>query len=73
MLAGVNRSSLFSPPSDDLELSEEGGDSRLVAARDLRPDTKWGPYPGILQSEGSKDDQEAEVRAPPLAKVMIQL
>ncbi|XP_049928346.1 zinc finger protein ZFPM1 [Epinephelus moara] len=45
---------------DDLELSEEGSDSRVVAGRDLQPDTTWGPYPGILQSEGSTDDQETE-------------
>ncbi|XP_030282429.1 zinc finger protein ZFPM1 isoform X2 [Sparus aurata] len=45
---------------DDLELSKDGCDSRVVAGRDLHPDTTWGPYPGILQSEGSTDDQEAE-------------
>ncbi|XP_029290029.1 zinc finger protein ZFPM1 isoform X2 [Cottoperca gobio] len=45
---------------DELELSEEGGDSRVVAGRDLHPDTTWGPYQGILQSEGSTDDQETE-------------
>ncbi|XP_073328003.1 zinc finger protein ZFPM1 isoform X2 [Pagrus major] len=45
---------------DDLELSKEGCDSRVVAGRDLHPDTTWGPYQGILQSEGSTDDQEAE-------------
>ncbi|XP_023253066.1 zinc finger protein ZFPM1 [Seriola lalandi dorsalis] len=45
---------------DDLELSDEGSDSRVVASRDLHPDTTWGPYPGILQSEGSTDDQETE-------------
>ncbi|KAL7402243.1 hypothetical protein ABVT39_011833 [Epinephelus coioides] len=45
---------------DDLELSEEDSDSRVVAGRDLQPDTTWGPYPGILQSEGSTDDQETE-------------
>ncbi|XP_060892388.1 zinc finger protein ZFPM1 [Labrus mixtus] len=43
---------------DELELREEGGDSRLVAGRDLHPDTTWGPYPGILQSEGSTDEPE---------------
>lgn len=51
---------------DDLEYSEGGGDSsssRVVVGRDLRPDTTWGPYPGILQSEGSTDDRETEVRA----------
>nr|XP_020468341.1 LOW QUALITY PROTEIN: zinc finger protein ZFPM1 [Monopterus albus] len=45
---------------DDLELSEESGDSRVVAARDLHPDTAWGPYPGVLQSEASTDNQETE-------------
>ncbi|XP_041651343.1 zinc finger protein ZFPM1 isoform X2 [Cheilinus undulatus] len=45
---------------DELELREEGGDSRVVASRDLHPDTTWGPYPGILQSEGSTDDQDME-------------
>lgn len=54
-------SSLLTP--DDLELSEEGSDSRVVAGRDLHPDTTWGPYPGLLQSEGSADDQETEVTA----------
>jgi len=34
----------------------------VVAVRDVHPDTAWGPCPGILQSEGSTDDQEAEVR-----------
>ncbi|KAI3371753.1 hypothetical protein L3Q82_024307 [Scortum barcoo] len=46
--------------NDELELSEEGGNSRVVAGRDLRPDTTWGPYPGILQSESVTDDQETE-------------
>ncbi|KAK2918304.1 zinc finger protein ZFPM1 isoform X1 [Channa argus] len=45
---------------DDLELSEEGGDSRVVAGRSLNPDTKWGPYPGTVQSEGSTDNKETE-------------
>uniref|UniRef100_A0A3Q1ET62 Zinc finger protein, FOG family member 1 n=1 Tax=Acanthochromis polyacanthus TaxID=80966 RepID=A0A3Q1ET62_9TELE len=44
--------------SDDLELGDEG--SSVVAVRDLHPDTTWGPYPGIVQSEGSAEDQEAE-------------
>ncbi|KAM4573468.1 zinc finger protein ZFPM1 [Odontesthes bonariensis] len=43
---------------DDLELSDEGGS--VVAVRAVHPDTAWGPCPGILQSEGSADDQEAE-------------
>uniref|UniRef100_UPI0037E8FDD0 zinc finger protein ZFPM1 n=1 Tax=Semicossyphus pulcher TaxID=241346 RepID=UPI0037E8FDD0 len=45
---------------DELELTEEDGNSRVVASRDLHPDTMWGPYPGIIQSEGSTDDQETE-------------
>ncbi|XP_062245049.1 zinc finger protein ZFPM1 isoform X1 [Platichthys flesus] len=45
---------------DDLEFSEEGGGSRVVAGRDLHPDTTWGPYPGIIQSQGSTDAEEAE-------------
>ncbi|XP_070829198.1 zinc finger protein ZFPM1 [Chaetodon trifascialis] len=45
---------------DDLELCEEGGDSKVVAGRNLHPDTTWGPYPGVLQSGGSTDDQETE-------------
>ncbi|XP_026168201.1 zinc finger protein ZFPM1 [Mastacembelus armatus] len=45
---------------DDLELRDEGGDSRVVAARELQPGTTWGPYPGVLQSEGSTDDRETE-------------
>ncbi len=56
-----NASSLLTP--DDLELNEECGESRVVAGRDLDPGTMWGPYPGILQSEGSTDDQETEVTA----------
>lgn len=43
---------------DDLRLNEDG----VVAAADLCPDTTWGPYTGIVQSEGSTRDQEAEVR-----------
>lgn len=50
-------------PVDDLELREEGGDSRVLARRALDPGTTWGPYAGILRLEGSTDDQEAEVRA----------
>ncbi|XP_072242838.1 zinc finger protein ZFPM1 isoform X2 [Leuresthes tenuis] len=42
---------------DDLEVSDEGG---VVAVRDVHPDTAWGPCPGVLQSEASTDDQEAE-------------
>uniref|UniRef100_A0A3Q2PE04 Zinc finger protein, FOG family member 1 n=1 Tax=Fundulus heteroclitus TaxID=8078 RepID=A0A3Q2PE04_FUNHE len=38
---------------DDLQLSDDEGDSRVVAVRDLQPETVWGPFPGILQSEGS--------------------
>ncbi|XP_069384614.1 zinc finger protein ZFPM1 [Paralichthys olivaceus] len=45
---------------DDLEFSEEGGESRVVAGRDLHPETTWGPYPGIVQSKGSADEEEAE-------------
>ncbi|KAK5868098.1 hypothetical protein PBY51_012539 [Eleginops maclovinus] len=47
-------------PLDELEFSEEGGGSRVVAARDLQPDIIWGPYPGILQSEGSTEDPDTE-------------
>uniref|UniRef100_A0A3Q3VQC8 Zinc finger protein, FOG family member 1 n=1 Tax=Mola mola TaxID=94237 RepID=A0A3Q3VQC8_MOLML len=45
---------------DDLELKEEAGDSRVVARIDLHTDRTWGPYPGILQSEGSTADKEKE-------------
>ncbi|KAM3870323.1 zinc finger protein ZFPM1 [Diretmus argenteus] len=45
---------------DDLELSEDADDARVVARRDLHPDTTWGPYPGIVQSDDSTDEQEAE-------------
>uniref|UniRef100_A0A3B4FDK1 Zinc finger protein, FOG family member 1 n=1 Tax=Pundamilia nyererei TaxID=303518 RepID=A0A3B4FDK1_9CICH len=45
---------------DDLELSDEGGDSSVVTVRDLSPDTVWGPYPGIVQSQSSTDEQETE-------------
>uniref|UniRef100_A0A3Q2D3D8 Zinc finger protein, FOG family member 1 n=1 Tax=Cyprinodon variegatus TaxID=28743 RepID=A0A3Q2D3D8_CYPVA len=46
---------------DDLQLSDEGGgSSRVLAVRDLRPDTVWGPFPGILQSEGSAEEQSTE-------------
>ncbi|KAM3609015.1 uncharacterized protein V6R79_008503 [Siganus canaliculatus] len=45
---------------DELELSEDGADSRVVAARDLHADTTWGPYPGLLQSESGTEDQDAE-------------
>uniref|UniRef100_A0A3P8S735 Zinc finger protein, FOG family member 1 n=1 Tax=Amphiprion percula TaxID=161767 RepID=A0A3P8S735_AMPPE len=41
---------------DELELGDEG--SSVVAVRDLHPDTTWGPYPGIVQSESSTEDQE---------------
>ncbi|XP_029992386.1 zinc finger protein ZFPM1 [Sphaeramia orbicularis] len=45
---------------DELELSEDGSDSRVLARNDLGRDTTWGPYPGIIQSESGADDQEAE-------------
>ncbi|XP_033941139.1 zinc finger protein ZFPM1 [Pseudochaenichthys georgianus] len=45
---------------DELELSEVGGGSKVVAGRDLETDTMWGPYPGILQSEGSTEDPDTE-------------
>ncbi|XP_056138051.1 zinc finger protein ZFPM1 [Lampris incognitus] len=45
---------------DDLYLNEGGNDTRVVASRDLQPDTMWGPYPGVLQSEDSTDDLEME-------------
>ncbi|MEQ2167076.1 hypothetical protein GOODEAATRI_000517 [Goodea atripinnis] len=45
---------------DDLQLSDEEGDSRVVAVRALQPDTVWGPFPGIFQSEGSTEDQSTE-------------
>ncbi|KAM6936854.1 zinc finger protein ZFPM1 [Xenentodon cancila] len=45
---------------DDLELSDSGGDCSVLAARDLHPDTVWGPYPGVLQSESSTDGRETE-------------
>lgn len=51
---------------DDLELSDEGGDSSVLTVRDLSPDTVWGPYPGIVQSQSSTDEQETEVRARPV-------
>ena len=51
-------------PLDELELSEVGGGSKVVAGRDLKTDTMWGPYPGILQSEGSTEDPDTEVRPP---------
>lgn len=47
--------------ADDLELREKSGDSSVVTCRDLHPDTTWGPYPGILQSEGNTADGETEV------------
>uniref|UniRef100_A0A667ZT91 Zinc finger protein, FOG family member 1 n=1 Tax=Myripristis murdjan TaxID=586833 RepID=A0A667ZT91_9TELE len=45
---------------DDLELNEGSQDSRVVARRDLHPETVWGPYPGTVQSEDSTNDQETE-------------
>nr|XP_015820638.2 zinc finger protein ZFPM1 [Nothobranchius furzeri] len=43
---------------DDLQLSDEGGDSSMVAVRNLRPDTVWGPFPGAIQSERSTEEPE---------------
>ncbi|XP_061891947.1 zinc finger protein ZFPM1 isoform X3 [Entelurus aequoreus] len=45
---------------DELEFGGEGSGSRVVARRDLHIDTKWGPFPGIFQLEGSTDDAESE-------------
>ncbi|XP_035981711.1 zinc finger protein ZFPM1 [Fundulus heteroclitus] len=45
---------------DDLQLGDDEGDSRVVAVRDLQPETVWGPFPGILQSEGSTAEQSPE-------------
>ncbi|KAJ4938046.1 hypothetical protein JOQ06_002672 [Pogonophryne albipinna] len=61
--AGV-KPPLLSSVDNELELSEVGGGSKVVAGRDLETDTMWGPYPGILQSEGSTEDPDTEVRPP---------
>ncbi|KAM8891686.1 zinc finger protein ZFPM1 isoform 2-T2 [Spinachia spinachia] len=38
----------------------ESGDNRVIACSDLHPNTTWGPYPGVLQSEGGTDHQEVK-------------
>ncbi|XP_028307026.1 zinc finger protein ZFPM1 [Gouania willdenowi] len=45
---------------DELQFSGDGGDSSVVAVRDLHPDTTWGPYTGTVQSETSADHQDTE-------------
>lgn len=55
----ITNSSSSSTP-DDLRISDEG--SSVVAMRDLHPETLWGPYLGVIQSEGSTEDQETQVK-----------
>ncbi|KAF6718889.1 Zinc finger protein ZFPM1 [Oryzias melastigma] len=43
---------------DDLRISDEG--SSVVAVGDLHPDTVWGPYLGVIQSEGRTENQETQ-------------
>ncbi|XP_011474688.1 zinc finger protein ZFPM1 isoform X1 [Oryzias latipes] len=43
---------------DDLRISDEG--SSVVAMRDLHPETLWGPYLGVIQSDSSTEDQETQ-------------
>ncbi|XP_077424644.1 zinc finger protein ZFPM1 [Vanacampus margaritifer] len=45
---------------DELQLSKEGGDRKVVARRELLADTIWGPYPGSLQSDGSAEEGTSE-------------
>lgn len=58
------------PPADDLELREQSGDSSVVTCTDLHPDTTWGPFHGILQSESNTADGETEVGARVSAHVL---
>uniref|UniRef100_H2MG13 Zinc finger protein, FOG family member 1 n=1 Tax=Oryzias latipes TaxID=8090 RepID=H2MG13_ORYLA len=46
----ITNSSSSSTP-DDLRISDEG--SSVVAMRDLHPETLWGPYLGVIQSDSS--------------------
>lgn len=50
-----------SPTPDDLRISDEG--SSVVAVGNLHPDTVWGPYLGVIQSEGGTENQEMQVKA----------
>ncbi|KAK6320292.1 hypothetical protein J4Q44_G00093990 [Coregonus suidteri] len=46
---------------DDLELSDDTADPKVLARRDLTTDTLWGPYAGIVQSEQARVDQVSEI------------
>lgn len=46
---------------DELRITEDSGVCTVVARTDLHQDTVWGPYPGTIQSESSKEDQDAQV------------
>ncbi|XP_029378680.1 zinc finger protein ZFPM1 isoform X2 [Echeneis naucrates] len=45
---------------DDLELSEKDSNTKVVASRDLPLGKVWGPYPGMVQLDTNRDDQETE-------------
>ncbi|XP_010882440.2 zinc finger protein ZFPM1 isoform X3 [Esox lucius] len=42
---------------DDLELTDDADDPKVLACRDLPPDTLWGPYTGIVQSKEAGEEQ----------------
>lgn len=46
---------------EELQLTEDSGVCAILARADLHRDTVWGPYSGTVQSESSKEDQEAQV------------
>ncbi|KAJ8248858.1 hypothetical protein GJAV_G00228500 [Gymnothorax javanicus] len=48
---------------DELHLSSVGGVKRVLARKDLSPDTTWGPYRGWSQSRPQREGEEEEVRA----------
>ncbi|XP_077372457.1 zinc finger protein ZFPM1 isoform X2 [Festucalex cinctus] len=45
---------------DELQLSKEGSNRKVVARKELHADTVWGPYPGSLQLDGSTDEVASE-------------
>lgn len=50
----------MTPPlsADQLDLRGDGDERRVEATGDLQPGTRWGPYPGTVQSEARAAEEE---------------
>ncbi|KAJ7997746.1 hypothetical protein DPEC_G00215320, partial [Dallia pectoralis] len=52
----VEKDGVFWRGPDDLQLTD-ADDPKILASRDLPPDTLWGPYTGTVQSEETRGDR----------------